>query len=176
MDVVWKDIPSYEGIYKASNRGEILNVKRGRIVKPCNGKDGYRILKLCKNGTPKTFYLHRIIAMTFISECRPNMQVNHINGNKLDNSAENLEYCTLQQNLLHSYKNGLKRLSPIAKINPFTMETVERYDSKTKCAKANHCGSKELTIACRNKSIYKGFLWKEITKEVSDNYFVESEE
>lgn len=177
MEVIWKDIPNYEGLYKVSNMGEIFGFKRNRKLTPCNGKDGYKILKLCKSGNVKTVYIHRVVASAFLGETKGNMQVNHMNGIKTDNRASNLEYCTLHQNLLHSYKMGLKKIYPIAKLDPYTLEQVEIYDSKSKCAKANNCSISEITLACRQNKIFKGFKWEQLGNiKVNDNYFTESEE
>lgn len=157
--------------------GDVFGLKRNKLLTPCNGKDGYKILKLSKNGNIKTVYVHRIVAQTFLSKKEKDMQVNHINGIKTDNRVSNLEYCTLHQNLLHSYKLGLKKLYPIAKLDAFTYEEIDRYDSKSKCAKANNCSITELTVACRCNKIFKGFRWKELKNlKINDNYFGESEE
>lgn len=177
MDIAWKDIPNYEGLYKVSNMGDIFGLKRNKMLTPCNGKDGYKILKLCKNGNIKTVYIHRVVASVFLGSARDGMQVNHINGIKEDNRASNLEYCTLHQNLIHSYKLGLKKIYPIAKLDPFTLDVIDIYDSKSKCARANKCSISEVTIACRKNKVFKGFRWRQLENATfNDNYFEESEE
>lgn len=177
MEIVWKDVPNYEGLYKVSNMGDIWGFKRNKMLTPCNGKDGYKILKLCKNGKIKTVYIHRVVASAFLGNPKNKNQVNHINGIKTDNRASNLEYCTLHQNLLHSYKLGLKKIYPIAKLDAETFDEIEIYDSKSKCAKLNNCSISEITLACRQNKIFKGFKWEQLGNiKVNDNYFTESEE
>lgn len=177
MDIVWKDVPNYEGLYKVSNMGDIFGFKRNKILTPCNGKDGYKILKLCKNGNIKTVYIHRVVASAFLENTNDEMQVNHINGIKTDNRASNLEYCTLHQNLIHSYKLGLKKIYPVAKLDSSTLQIIDIYDSKSKCAKSHNCSISEITLACRKNKVFKGFRWKQLENvKVNENYFEESEE
>ena len=57
----------------------------------------------------KRFYIHRLVAMSFISNPNKYPQINHKNGNKKDNRVENLEWCTQKQNNQHAWKTGLNK-------------------------------------------------------------------
>lgn len=70
-------------------------------------RNGYLLIKLCKNGDAKHKSVHRIVAETFIPNPQNKSQVNHINGNKKDNRIENLEWATMSENIRHAYKNNL---------------------------------------------------------------------
>ena len=113
MKEIWKDIKDFEGLYQISNLGRIKSLldnkgkKREIIRKPRKAKNGYLYLNLWNNGKYKTVKIHRLVAEYFIDNVNELPVVNHIDGNKLNNSANNLEWCTYKQNTIHAYKNGL---------------------------------------------------------------------
>ena len=78
-----------------------------RIMKT-RGKSesGYRV-GLWKNGQPKDFLFARVIAMTWVDGYEEGMTVNHKNGNRFDNRAENLEWLSLADNIRHGFETGL---------------------------------------------------------------------
>lgn len=94
----------YEDIYIAFQNGDIFN-KHGHKMSPCENRYGY--LHTLING--KHADVHRIIATCFIDNPDDKPFVNHINGNKSDNRAENLEWVTRSENTKHSYRIGLQK-------------------------------------------------------------------
>lgn len=107
MEEVWKDIEGYEGLYKVSNLGNIHSIKSHYILKGSIDTMGYRIVNLSKNKTNKHFYIHRLVAKAFIPNPDNKPQVNHIDGNKLNNNITNLEWVTGKENIRHASKNNL---------------------------------------------------------------------
>ena len=114
MNEIWKDIEGYEGFYKISNFGRVKSLKRKdtkgrtvreRILKPCI-VDGYYSVTLYKD-IRKIFKIHRLIAMAFIPNIENKPFINHIDGNKKNNSIDNLEWVTNQENIKHAFKIGL---------------------------------------------------------------------
>lgn len=118
----FKDIPGYEGLYQVSPDGQVRSLDKfvnnkfgiknklfkGRLMKPLIGKTGYYYVQLVdKNGIQKHRKNHRLVALTFIPNPENKPFVNHINGNKLDNRIENLEWCTASENNIHAVKLGL---------------------------------------------------------------------
>lgn len=116
--VIWKDIPEYQGLYQASNEGEIKSLSRivkhssggdkilrERILKGYVNKYGYKRVELSKNGTSKQYSEHRLIALTFLGES--DLTVNHKDGNKLNNNIDNLEYLSGADNTKHAVETGL---------------------------------------------------------------------
>lgn len=114
---IWKDIPGYEGLYQVSNFGEVKSFykfrdgKKERILKHAINDSGYKIVVLTKNKKPKSLRVHRLVALTFIDNFENKPQVNHIDGNKLNNNINNLEWCTNGENEKHAYKLGLKKIN-----------------------------------------------------------------
>lgn len=124
----WRAIPGYETHYEASNLGRIRRIAPGpgvtvgRVLQPHLTAHGYHHVGLhCGSGHHKGFHVHTLIALTFIRPHPPNTQVNHKDGNKLNNLLDNLEWVTAQQNIRHSYQHRLqgKRLvEHFAKLTP----------------------------------------------------------
>ena len=105
---IWKDIPSYEGLYQVSPSGNIKSLYRNKILKYEISKNGYCQVMLCKNKKHKLLYVHRLVAMVYLNNFNKNLQVNHKDGNKQNNCANNLEMVTCKENIQHSFKNKLQ--------------------------------------------------------------------
>lgn len=120
----WKDVVGYEGLYQVSNRGKVKVLKRNpidrigrkryfpeKILSVCYGKSekyGYGHVTLHdNNGRQERVWVHRLVAKAFIPNPEGKPQVNHINGDKRDNTVSNLEWCTIRENLIHAFKTGL---------------------------------------------------------------------
>lgn len=109
MQEIFKDVRGYEGFYEISNLGSVRSTsyKGTRILKPSKTKSGYLNVLLCVNQVKIHKLVHRLVAEAFLENRNNLEQVNHINGNKEDNSAENLEWCTPAHNNQHAYNNNL---------------------------------------------------------------------
>ena len=107
MNIIWKDIKGYEDLYAVSNTGLVKGKKYNRVLKPDINKD-YAIVSLCKGGKTSKQFIHRLVASHFIPNPDNKPQVNHINGDKLTNTAINLEWVTCSENHKHAYQLGLK--------------------------------------------------------------------
>lgn len=120
---IWKDVVGYEGYYKISNTGIIKSVPhfaksntgdytfpvKERLIKAFIVK-GYLHVGLTNASGRKSVKLHRVIAQTFIPNPEHKPCVNHKDGNKLNNSIENLEWCTAIENSRHAADSGLYKI------------------------------------------------------------------
>lgn len=118
---IWKDVPEYEGLYQVSSNGIVRSVDRlvnckNKKVKQLKGKvlnqhfDGagkYKFVGLYKNSNSKCIYVHRLVALAY--EPNPNNlpEVNHKDGDKLNNCHFNLEWVTPKGNMRHAADTGL---------------------------------------------------------------------
>lgn len=108
----WKPIAGYEGLYEVSDLGRVKSLvdKNGRsrelILKPVKNRGGYLVVNLYKNGVRKDCYIHRLVALAFVEGYNLfKSEINHINEDKSDNRANNLEWCDRKQNLNHGTRN-----------------------------------------------------------------------
>lgn len=130
---IWRDIPGYDGKYKVSNKGRVMSFWRSEpvVVKTWDNKSGYKCLALHKGGTKITKTLHRIVAKAFVDNPNNKLEVNHIDGNKSNNAAHNLEWSTRKENVRHANKNGLARYLygediPVSKLNADKVREIRR--------------------------------------------------
>lgn len=105
-----RPVPGYEGRYFITPDGAIWshpNRLHDGLWLVQSMRKGYRIVNLCHKGGKGTRNVHALVAAAFIGERPYGMQINHKNGNKLDNHYENLEYVTPMENTRHAYDSGL---------------------------------------------------------------------
>ena len=111
---------------------------------------------MSKNGKQKQCRVHRLIATTFLEIDPDRPQVNHIDGDKTNNSIENLEWCTQSENMLHAFKAGLEGKHTKKVID---LDSGEVYDSVTNAARSTGDAARagKITLVCQGKrSHYKG--------------------
>lgn len=105
----WRPLPGYEGFYSASTLGRIRRECTGPGTFPGRIREtgrpsssGYVLIHLSRNAQRRVVLLHRVIAETFFGPCPDGMEVNHIDGDKLNNAVGNLEYVTRKANHAHA--------------------------------------------------------------------------
>ena len=132
---IWKTIDDWPN-YEVSNLGEVRNKNTGAIMKQVLGRDGrYLSVFLCNNGKENTQRVHRLVAEAFLGK-EPDLMVNHIDGNKQNNRADNLEWCTAKENNNHAVANGLNHPGAYQKRPIRVVETGEIFDGVCECADA----------------------------------------
>jgi hypothetical protein len=106
----WKAIAECNGEYYISDHGRVKSMKFGkeRILKPCPNTRGYLMVFVAgKWGKQRCNTIHRLVATTFLPNPENKKEINHKDGNKLNNHISNLEWMTRKENIQHAYDSGL---------------------------------------------------------------------
>ena len=176
MAEVWKDIPGYEGLYQASNCGNIRSLNWGRrnivrnlYLKPHN--KGYLQVELAKDGNKKMITVHRLVAMTFIPNPNELPTINHKAENKCNNNVENLEWCTASYNTAYSrdkhpekyrcrgvpYRHKRK----IEQVDVLSGDTVRVWDNIVTIKSEKNFHAWSISECCNgNRKTAYGFKWR----------------
>ena len=177
---IWKDIPGYEDLYQVSNMGRVRafpkmlkagNNKRFsemRFITPIVQHSGYAHIGLWRNQQCKQARLHRLVAEAFCPNDDPQhkTQVNHINENKLDNRAENLEWVTAKQNTNHG--TGIARRiygreRAVECLNKNSNDVIRAFKSQAEanawCGAARNDGHIAACCNGKQKTAY-GYRWR----------------
>lgn len=172
---MWKSIPSIKH-YQCNKNGQIRRristvhfgkqkrVVGGTILSPKTKKNGYQEVNLYPlTGRSKSYYVHRLIAETWLGEIPPKMSVNHKDFDKTNNSVSNLEIVSYSENSRHAYINGRIKPKPLpGSLHPRS-KTNEKEVKKIRKEHDKHHSLKRLVDDYPHLS--KGTLAKIIYKE-----------
>lgn len=190
MQEIWKDIKGYEELYQVSNLGRIKSLERKKqnhsklqivpenIKKPHQQfgkyKNEYLVVNLYKNNKSKNMFIHRLVAEAFLDNFDKNLEVNHKDGNKQNNSVENLEMLTRSENIKHAYEVlGRKRNKPLLGVvgyNNKTSKSVKQYDlngnfikeygsARQASIETGICYSSIKKVRCGDQKQTGGYIW-----------------
>ena len=139
-NVIVKDIPSYPGKYAASTDGRIYSIRRQQWLKPYVAGSDYLYVDLCG----KNKRVHRLIAETYLENPMGYATVDHINGDRMDNRVENLQWLTLSENVRKAHQKGVI-------VETRDGKRVGQYESLTTCANALKVSVPAVWQACNGK-------------------------
>lgn len=120
MSEIFKDIEGTSEYYQISNFGRVKSIKRKWVLEDIIlttivSKSGYCVVNMMNLGKLKVGKIHRLVAQAFIPNPENKPEVNHKDGNKLNNHVSNLEWCTGKENMQHAYRTGLVTFSDEAR-------------------------------------------------------------
>ncbi len=161
-------------VYFVSNLGRFKN-SQGIIMDNYKiNENGYIRVYILK----KTFALHRLIALTFIENPENKEQVNHIDGNKLNNKCDNLEWVTNKENQIHKYENGLgNNYTRAIRQYDLNWNYIKEYNSIILAAKEMNISQSSIKcVLCDSRKTAAGYIWKysddiniDFTKKITIN-------
>lgn len=155
----WKQVPGFDD-YWVSNEGAIVSLKRGKHItlNPIAASNGYAVVKI--GGKLKS--IHRLVAQLFVPNSEFKPQVNHLDGNKHNNLASNLEWVTSKENMHHAMREGLHP-KPMQEI--YCVETGEVFESQHSAAKALNLQQTNISSVLLGKYTQTGgFTFRRLTK------------
>lgn len=170
MQEIWKNIPEYEGLYQVSNFGRVKSLDRfnykghhnlEKILKPVkNVKNNYLYVTLCKNKKTKTFSLHRLVAICFIPNPDNLPVINHKDGNKSNNSVDNLEFCSYSHNEREAFRLRLKKTKPILQYD-INDNFIKRFDSVKEAKESLSIKGNDIISVCKGRrKTCGGYKWR----------------
>lgn len=162
--------------YIVSNYGRVYSFKTNKLL-TATERNGYLSVTLFYNGRHYPKRINRLVMTTFVPIPNANLlQVNHINGNKLDNHIWNLEWCTAKENIAHAIKTGLKSIgedSIYATITNKQAEQIcEMLEKDYSCEEMYNIISPDIEYTNFRKIVYHikyGECWKSISKNYNFN-------
>lgn len=153
--------------YVITTEGKVISYKKykeGKELCP-DIRRGYYVISLVVNGKKISKSVHRLVAETFIPNPLGLPQVNHIDGNKLNNNIHNLEWCTRSENMLHAHKHGLVDLSSrFKKVGRYSLDghLIKVYNKiRDIIPEGFKCGA--VVRCCKHQvrhKTHKGFKWE----------------
>jgi hypothetical protein len=167
-EIIWKDVVGYEGLYKVSNTGDVLSIKRkgnwrgDHLMVKTNDGRGYPQVCLCKNGKNKSVKVYKIVAKAFIPNPHGYKEINHIDENKWNCRADNLEWCTR----LYNVRYGTRTQKTSTKVAMFTKDGkyIQSFNSMREACRI--CGFPcvgNIARAVKGKRCTAyGYVWKEV--------------
>ena len=165
MSEIWKDIVGYEGKYQISSLGNIRSLRYNggnhvRNLVPIDNGHGYLSIALCDGeGKRKKFYIHRLVADAFLDNTDNLPQVNHLDHDRKNNSVDNLEWCSVHDNLLYGTTHSrsvetLRATYPSRKAvaqYDVTGNLVAIFNSTRDAARKTGIDSSSISRCCNNK-------------------------
>lgn len=164
---IWRDVIGYEGLYQVSDKGNVksLDIMRngktkkylikGQVLKKSITNWGYHRAALYKDRKRQYFKVHRLVAIAFIDNSEDKPQVNHIDGDKLNNNLNNLEWSTRIENMQHARTTGLMpnvSTSTYFIIKDDLGHIISQYDSIASfCKESNMSNGKLFQTLTNNK-------------------------
>ena len=184
-DSIFKPIKGFENMYEISNYGIIKSVDRNiickdgqikpiksRYIRPADNGSGYKFVYLWKDNKQHRYYVHRLVAETFIPNPENKPTVNHKDGNRYNNCVDNLEWATYSENIQHAFNTGLNkstlgwknpkanRWRPVEKCN-LNGEVICKFDTIQDAADDLQVPDKYIYKVCRGEiSNTKGFKYR----------------
>jgi len=178
---IWRDIAEYEGLYQVSNMGRVKSLAhvtirkngsklpiKGRILKPQTNLNGYLFVALCNGCGKKKFLVHRLVCEAFLENPDNKPCVNHIDEDKTNNTAKNLEWCTYAENNNHGTHNTRSAKARSKPVGQYTLDgkLIKVWQSTMEVQRQLGFSHQSICAVARGKrKTANGYVWKYIDEE-----------
>lgn len=177
VNEIWKPVVGYEGLYEVSSYGNVRSLDRvvtkrngvnhtvvGRVLSERISNKGYRIASIRDaHKQPKTYSVHRLVMEAFCGKRPVGKEINHIDGNRLNNRLENLEYVTHTENMKHAFENNLMNVTARSKKVLIYNETgtkIAEYYSAREAGRELGIDGSYIAKSCRNGTKIRNLEFK----------------
>jgi hypothetical protein len=172
VEVIWKDVVNFEGLYKVNNLGEVKSLITNKVLTPSEKRNCYLQVTLFKGGNRSYCLVHRLVATAFIDNPFNLPQVNHIDECKTNNCVWNLEWCSAKYNTnfgtgierqLNKRKGKYKLGNNKKALKCKCIETGVKYDCIKSASKATGVDEGNISRCCRGiRKSAGGYHWEYI--------------
>lgn len=167
MKEIWKTCRQNEN-YTVSNLGRVYSQRRHKILSPKVNHDGYLRIQLYEHNQCEFVGIHRLIATAFCPNPHDKPVVNHINGNKQDNRAVNLEWVTQSENIRHAWGNNLSHRQLNVCGERFLMidkqgNIIKEFPSAMEVERELHIPHSNVCAAAKRNGTAHGYYWKKVS-------------
>ena len=151
----WRDVPGYEGLYKMSDQGEVKSLRSGCLVAVIRGQ----YVNLSKGGRMEKLKVSYMVARVFVANPEMRPFVLHVNGNRMDNRAENLVWSEKPDEIVRGRRAGRSRRAVVCYSE--SGELVGRWGSLTEAAEAVGVARQGIMRVCNGKGRRcGGYIWR----------------
>lgn len=133
----WKPVSTSPG-YIVSCTGDIVNSSTDHQLKPTKLKNGYCRVTLCDSEGQHQVLVHKVVATEFVPNPNGYLEINHIDGDKANNRASNLEWCDRSENMKHAYRIGLQKPIP-SQIEESLEKAIEKRKRPVRNVETGQC-------------------------------------
>jgi len=166
MEEIFKDVVGFETLFQISNLGRVFSKRSNKLLKLHTNKTGYVTLATKiggRQGFNKCFKIHRLVAEAFIPNPTSKPQVNHLDGNKGNNIASNLEWATAKENIVHAFSEGLNTArkgaaSPNAKLSESDVREIRLSKKPARVLAAEYEVARTQILKVKQRLSYKDVL------------------
>lgn len=155
---MWLKIPNWED-YEVDETGRVRNVLTGNMIVGDTNNAGYQRICYYKKGQKQKFFRHRLVAELFIDNPNGFREINHIDGDKTNNSVSNLEWCDRTHNEREAHRLSIKKYAPY--VVYFSNGEVKEYEFAIDLA--NEIGTTKRTVLNYLQGKTKGYINRGIT-------------
>lgn len=179
---IWKPVKGFEGLYEVSNMGRVRSLDRvvyqknkfgrmsrhiyyGQIIKQQKQRNGYFIVNLYRNGQIEKCLVHRLVGSCFLEKKDGKDCINHLDCDKSNNRAENLEWCTQSENVQYAYDVGAMKPPHMRKVAQYSLDGVllKVWESQSEASRNLGIYQSNIYKVCSGKRNQTGgFIWKYI--------------